>query len=204
MKDKGEEFVSSGYQGKKSNIDYEAIRQKISADLEDWKTYKNKKEFDWKKFDILKKNNGFVAVFKGFGDAVIDSSGKKEDVEQCLSYIKEIISHYAYYLKDFECSDIVQVTLTFLENLNDYILDNHNLLEIWTNILNILVANRIMAYKDIEKLSGLNDEQFKCVAEVICKSLLLFSNDNSKEYENEITNTTLYKVNRKYFNGYLK
>jgi len=152
MKDKGDEFVSSGYQGKRSNIDYEAIKQKISAQLEDWKNYSNKKEFDWKNFEILKKNNGFVPVFKAFGDAVIDSSGKKEDVEQCLSYIKEIISHYSYYLKDFECSDVVQVTITFLENLNDYILDNHNLLEIWTNILYILVTHRVMAYKDIEKI----------------------------------------------------
>jgi len=143
-------------------------------------------------------------VFKSFGDAVIDSSGKKEDVGECLSYIKEIITHYAEYLSHDDCEEVIQVTFTFLGNLNDYILDNHNLLDIWSNILYLLVVFQVITYKHIEKLSGLDDDQVKCAAEVICKSLNFFDNNESKAYEKEIMNTTIYKANKNFFNEYLK
>jgi len=61
-----------------------------------------------------------------------------------------------------------------------------------------------MNYKHIENLSGLNDDQVKCAAEVICKSLNLFDLNESKAYEKEIMNTTIYKANKNFFNEYLK
>ena len=62
-------------------------------------------------------------------------------------------------------------------------------------MINLLVSFKLFSYKDLEKLSNLNDDQLDCITTVICKSVIESNDENL--LENEILKLSFFKANKK-------
>jgi len=176
------------------------VSGQILSDLKAWKALKlaKKKEsqFDWRPIENLyKKERKTIAnIFEAFGEAVVDFITEYDDIEYCCSYIKAILIFYKLTKRDK--NDIALVMLKCLSNLNDYLLDNKNLIDLWCNILHLVISYEIFFWYDLEKLDNLVEEQYSVVYEVACKTIQKFYGD----YDRKTIFTELKRL--KFFNAY--
>jgi len=157
----------------------------ILNDLKAWKALKlaKKKEsqFDWRPIENLyKKERKTIAnIFEAFGEAVVDFITEYDDIEYCCSYIKAILIFYKLTKRDK--NDTALVVLKCLSNLNDYLLDNKNLIDLWCNMLYLVISCEIFYWYDLEKLVNLVEEQYSVVYEVACKTVQKFYGDYDRK-----------------------
>jgi hypothetical protein len=190
MREKGEikETIS------KKNIDYDRCRKSVNEDLEVWKASTNHEHFDWTNVEKITKKHGLGTFLKSFSDAIIDAIGRTEDVENAFSYLKTIVQYYSKNIYKEDKTEIVNVTLNYLEYLSDYILDNHYLLEIWAKIVMLLNNYNLFSYKDLEKLNNLNDDQIDCITTVCVKSVI---EAGESTLIDELLKISFFKANKK-------
>ena len=162
-------------------------------DLEAWKN-EDHDHFDWTNVEKIKKN-GLSTVLKCFSEAIVDAIGRQDDIETAYSYIKAIISYYSNNLYNYDRADMISVTLNCLEYLSDYTPDNHYLTDIWAKVLNLLIDHKLFIYKDLEKLSNLNDDQIECITTVVCKAIK--ENGDDSLIENELLKLSFFKASKK-------
>jgi len=178
----------------KKNIDYDGIRKKIGDDIEIWKQNNDPNSFNWDTVERVTKKHGLGTFMKCYFDAIIDAIGRKEDVDNAYLYLKTIIDYYANKLYTEERREIVNVALNCLELLNDYALDNHFLLDIWGRIMYTLETHQLFTYRDLEKLSNLDEGQIDCIVSVVCKAMIESGNDNATE---ELLKLSFFRANKK-------
>ena len=165
-------------------------------DLETWKSGDHDR-FDWGNVEKITKKHGLSTVIKCFSDAIVDAIGRPDDVENAYTYIKAIVSYYSNNLYRDDKADLITFTLNTLEFLNDNSLDNHYLLDIWGKVIYLLVNYKLFSYKDLERLSNLNDDQIDCIFTVACKSVL--ESGDESIIEGELLKLSFFKASKKLF-----
>ena len=198
MREKGE-IVETALS--KKNIDYDRViisfiqyKNRIIQDLELWKQG-NHEKFDWSFIEKITKNHGISIVLNCFSDAVIDAIGRPDDVDNAYTYFKTIVAYYSKNLYTDDKADLINYTLNILEILNDYSLDNHYLLDLWGKIISLLIIYKLFSYKDLDKLSNLNDDQIDCIFLVVCKSVI--ESGDKTIIENELLKLSFFKFSKK-------
>jgi hypothetical protein len=128
----------------------------------------------------------------------VDDAGRPEDVDICHNYIKYIFETYSKdTLKDKALkSELMQVISEILINLNDFIVDNYFLIDIWGTIIYEGLESGIILFKDFDKLKDLNEEQLRCVAEVITKAILNFDEGKHTQYFEESLKIPIFASNK--------
>ena len=157
---------------------------------------KDESIFDWKTIEnlISKDRKSVASIIKSFGDVIIDFIKDKNDCEYSYRYIDSIISFYK--LSKNEKNDVVEAVLYYFTYLNDNLLDNKFLIEIWANILFSVIKNKIFLWSDFEKLTNLTDEQYNVICEVSFKTLKKFTNkEKNKIYKDYLNKLSFFKGN---------
>ena len=162
-------------------------------DLEAWKT-EDQNHFDWTNVEKIKKF-GLSTVLKCFAEAIVDAIGREEDIESAFTYIKTIISYYSNNIYKDDRADIITVTLNCLEFLSDYTPDNHYLTDIWGKVFNLLINQKLFIYKDLERLSNLNDDQIECITTVVCKAVI--DSQDESVIDNELLKLSFFRASKK-------
>ncbi len=167
-------------------------------DLNEWKKLKegkrNEKNFGWNCIENLIKKEKYTLsmIFESFANIIIDFIKDSDDCDYCYTYIDSIFSYYKI-IKNVK-SEIINVSLNYLTNLNDYLLDNKMLIEVWVNILYSLINNEIITISDFEKLTNLTKEQYSTIYEVSCKTVKQFTPKQQKQFFTEMNKLNFFKV----------
>lgn len=167
-------------------------------DLNLWKKLKEAKKsennFNWKCIDnLIKKEKYTIAmIFQSFANVIIDFIKDSNDCNYCYTYIDNIFSYYTL-TKNIK-SAVLEVVFSNLTNLNDYLLDNKMLIEVWVDTLYSLIKNKLFQINDFEKLSNLTKEQYSTIYEVSCKTVKKFISKEQKQYFNEMNKLNFFRV----------
>lgn len=182
------------------------IRKEVLKDFESFKEFitNGSDEGDYKLSitDKLKKNNTLGSILRCFGDIIVDAAGHPEDIDCCFKYMKSL---FEYYLTDIEKNpdekkELIKSTFDILRLLNEFILDNNYLTDIWGSTIFVLVSNNIIIWKDFDQLHDLNEEQIQCISEVVCKAILYFDDISHNSLVEEILKYSIFKSNKNLFN----
>jgi hypothetical protein len=188
-----------------AKLDQEIVNSKIREDLYSWKDHLNNgypaEEYHWEVTDALyRKHKNTVADFlTAFGENCIDFVGKHDDISTAYSYIREILNYYSQKLDKKDKFEILEVTLFFLQNLNDFSLDNNLLVSVWAGVLYLLEFYKIFTFTDLDKLKDVNDDQLKAIFEVVNDALKYYEDDARQEKLKELNSVTLIKANKSLF-----
>lgn len=152
--------------------------------------------------DKLKKNNSFGSLLRNFGEVVVDNAGHPEDIDYCFKYIKVVFEfNSSGILKNpDEKKEITTSLIEVLTLLNEFVLDNMYLTDIWGSIVYVLVSTNIIYWKDFEALRDLNEEQIQCIIEVACKAILYFDDYSHQSHVEEVMKYSIFKANKNLFN----
>jgi len=193
--------IKSGPGGKK--LDQEAVNSKIRDDLVAWKDHIKEQhaaeDYTWEIVDnLLRVNkNSLADILTAFGENCIDYVEKPEDLQLSYGYIREIIVFYSKKLNDRDRTEIVDACLYLLKYLNDISLDNNLLIDVWGGVVYLLEYYRIFNFFDLDKLTDLQEDQIKCIFDVINKALDYYENRDNKI--NDLLNIGLIKANKSTF-----
>jgi hypothetical protein len=188
-----------------SKLDQETVNAKIRMDLYSWKDHVNNgyqpEDYHWEVTDALyRKHKNTVADFlSAFGENCIDFVGKQDDINIAYSYLREIINFYSPKFEKKDKMEILEVTLFFLQNLNDFLLDNNLLVLVWAGVIYLLEFYKIFTFTDLDKLKDVQDEQLKTIFEVINDALKYYEDEAREEKLKEINSVTLVKANKSLF-----
>ena len=172
-----------------------------------WKEYKKigkHRTFDWSITEsILSNKNNIGEILSAFGENCIDFIGKPEDIDIAYTYIYEILDFYQKNIGEKDRKEIKNTTIFFLSNLNDLILDNNLLIDIWGAVIYALSDFKIFGYKDFEDLNDLQEDQLKTVFEVVGKSLDYNEEDKKSQLIKSIHEIPIFKNNSSLLNTYV-
>lgn len=180
---------------------------KIKDEMSNWKEYKKlgkNRNFDWSITEsIFSSKNNIGEILAAFGENCIDFIGKPEDIDIAYSYIYEILDFYQKNIGEKDRKEIKNTTIFFLSNLNDLILDNNLLIDIWGAVIFALNHFKIFGYKDLEDLNDLQEEQLKIVFEVVGKSMEYYEEEKKKQLIKYIQEISIFKNNCTLLTSYL-
>jgi len=183
------------------------INIKIKEEMSNWKEYKKlgkNRNFDWSLTEsILGSKNNIGEILTAFGENCIDFVGKPEDIDIAYSYLYEILDFYLKNIGEKDKKDMKNATNFFLTNLNDLILDNNLLIDIWGSVLYALYNFKIYTYKDLEDIQDLQEDQLNTVFEVVAKSLEYFDEEKKKQVIKNIQEIAIFKNNFSLLNTYI-
>jgi hypothetical protein len=150
----------------------------------------------------LKKNNSLGSLLKNFSEVVVDSAGYPEDIDYSFKYMKLIFDLYSDTVSKNpdEKKEILTVLIDTLTLLNEFVLDNMYLTDIWGSILHVIISSGIIIWKDFDGLRDLNEEQIQCISEVICKAILYAEEASHNSMIEEIQKYSIFKANKNLFN----
>ena len=173
-----------------------------------WKEYKKlgkKRSFDWGITEEIlgNKYNNIGEILTAFGENCIDFIGKPEDIDIAYTYIYEILDFYHKNIGEKDKKEIKNTTIFFLTNLNDLILDNGLLADIWGSVLHSFLEFEIFSYKDLDDLKELQEDQLKAVFEVVAKSLHYWDEDKKKQAIKSLQEINIFKNNSSLFGTYV-
>lgn len=175
--------------------------------MSNWKEYKKigkNRNFDWSITEsILSSKNNIGEILTAFGENCIDFIGKPEDIDIAYSYIYEILDFYQKNIGEKDRKEIKNTTIFFLSNLNDLILDNNLLIDIWGAVIYALNDFKIFSYKDFEELKDLQEDQLKTVFEVVAKSLVYYEEEKKNQLIKNIQEISIFKNNSSLLNTYV-
>ena len=168
--------------------------------MSNWKEYKKmgkQRNFDWSITEsILGSKNTISEIIHGFGENCIDFIGKPEDIDIAYTYIYEILEFYQKNIMDRDRKEIKNVTNFFLQNLNDLILDNGLLIDIWGAVVYLLNEYKIYTFKDIDELKDLQYDQLKSVFEVVSKSIEFYTDERKTQEIKALLEIPIFKSNK--------
>jgi len=180
---------------------------KIKDEMSNWKEYKkiNKnRNFDWSITEsILGSKNNIGEILAGFGENCIDFIGKPEDIDIAYSYIFEILDFYQKNIGEKDKKEIKNTTIFFLSNLNDLILDNNLLIDIWGAVIYALNDFKIFSFKDFDELNTLEEDQLKIVFEVVQKSLDYCGDEVKSQNIKTMQEIQIFKNNSSLLSSYV-
>jgi hypothetical protein len=204
IKEVREEYESEQRTGRGPNkLDQDGVNSMVRDDLYAFKEHiKNgyiPEDYHWNIIEqILNKyKNSPAEVLTAFGENCIDLVGKQEDINTAYNYYKEIITFYEKNWSKREKNEILEVTLYFLQNLNDFSLDNNLLVEVWGGIIYLLDFYKIFTFYDLDRLKDVQEEQLKTIFDVCHNALSYFEKSDVKI--KELESVSLVKSNRTTF-----
>jgi len=180
---------------------------KIKDEMINWKEYKKigkNRNFDWSITEsIFSSKNNISEILAAFGENCIDFIGKPEDIDIAYSYIYEILDFYQKNIGDKDRKEIKSTTIFFLSHLNDLILDNNLLIDIWGAVIYALNEFKIFGYKDLEELKDLQEDQLKTLFELVAKSLHFCQEEKKSQLIKSIQEIPIFKNNSGLLNTYV-
>jgi hypothetical protein len=176
--------------------------------MSNWKEYKKlgkKRSFDWSITEEIlgNKYNNIGEILTAFGENCIDFIGKPEDIDIAYTYLYEILDFYHKNIGEKDKKEIKNTMIFFLTNLNDLILDNGLLIDIWGSVLHAFLEFEIFSYKDLNELKDLQEDQLKVVYEVVAKSLEYYDDDKKKQIIGSLHEINIFKNNSSLFSTYV-
>ncbi len=173
-----------------------------------WKEYKKlgkNRNFDWSITEAILSNkyNNISEILNAFGENCIDFIGNPEDIDIAYKYLYEILHFYHKNISEKDKKEIKSIMTFFLTNLSDLILDNGFLIDIWGSVLHAFLEFKIFSYKDLDELKEMQEEQLKCVFEVVAKSLEFYDDDKKKENIKILQDVNIFKSNSSLFSTYV-
>ena len=189
-------------------LDQNAVNNKIREDLFNWRAHVkagySANEYTWEITDALvrKHKNTIGEILTAFGETCIDFIHKTEDIQTAYLYIHEIITYFFKKLTINEKNEINQVALFWLENINDFAIDNNLLINIWGGTIYLLDYFNIFSYGDIDKLTNLTEDQLKAIFEVIKMALSYYEDKEAKM--DELLNIPIFQANKELFLSLVK
>ena len=192
--------------GARSNkLDQEIVNNKIRDDLYAWRDHVRNgyaaEDYHWEITDALvrKHKNSVADILTAFGENCIDFIGKEDDIHTAYLYFREIINYFGPRLERKDKMELLDVTLYFLQNLNDFSLDNNLLVHVWGGIIYLLESYRIFNFLDLDKLKDVNEDQLKTMFEVINTCLSYYSENRAEKITELSNNVNLIKNNQVLF-----
>lgn len=152
--------------------------------------------------DKLRKNNTLGSILKNFSEVVVDSAGYPEDIDYCFKYMRSVFELYspAVIKIDSEKKELVANLIEILCLLNEFILDNMYLTDIWGSAVHVMISTGLLVWKDFEALRDLTEEQIQCIFEVVCKAILYFEDASHNSLIEEVQKYSIFKANKNLFN----
>jgi len=199
---------TSSSQKSSAKLDQSAVNNKIREDLFNWRAHVKAgytaDNFTWEITDALvrKHKNTIGEILTAFGETCIDFIHKTEDIQYAYLYIHEIITYFFKKLTVTEKSEINQVALFWLENINEFAIDNNLLINIWGGTIYLLDFFNIFSYGDIDKLTNLSEDQLKAIFEVIKLALSYYEDKEVKM--GELLNIPIFQANKALFLSLVK
>jgi hypothetical protein len=191
-----------------NRIDQEQVNSKIKEDLYAWREHRKNgfpaEDYHWDVTEnLIKRTKNTVAeILSAVGESCIDFISKGDDIEFAYLYVREIINYYVPKLDKNSRFEILEVTLFFLQNLNDFSLDNNLLVNVWGGIIYLLEYHKIFAFSDLDKLTEIQDEQLKTIFEVLNYSLGYYE-DKEEEKLRQMREVNIIKANLSVFQSIL-
>ncbi len=187
-----------------NKLDQEAVNNLVREDLYNFKEHiKNgysPEEHHWTITEqIFKKYKNTPADFlNALGENCIDFVGKQDDINTAYTYLKEIVTFYEREWTKRERNEILEATLFFLQNLNDFSLDNNLLVDVWGGIIYLFDFFKIFSFYDLDRLKDVQDDQLKTIFEV-CNNALAYYDDKRESKIKELESVALVKANMSTF-----
>jgi len=192
----------------KDDPDY--IQGQVSKDFNNFKDYFKESydynEYKWTTIENLKKKNTLGSILKAFSEIIIDSAGHPEDIDYCFNYMRIIFELYSEEVnkKQEEKDEILTITNESLIILNEIILDNNYLTDIWGGLIYLLEINNILKWKDFDKLKDLVEDQLQCIMDVVCKAILRFEDNLQANIFEEVAKYSIFHRNKNLFTSIWK
>lgn len=99
-----------------------------------------------------------------------------------------------------EKKEISTAIIEILSLLNEFVLDNMYLTDIWGSIIHVVVSLEITNWKDFEVFRDMTEEQIQCITEVMCKAILYFDDKSHQSLVDELQKYSIFKANKNLFN----
>ena len=156
---------------KEGILTQDIINDKILKGLKDYKKYKESLEEEeeeeekekvnidpWKETSNLieKKKVKFDNILEGYFSGIWEFIEDEKNVPFLKEYIKELIEYYTRDLKK-QKEEIKEKIFSLFEDIRTDALDNHNIMDIYSYVIYILIKNRILKLSDLSKFEEKKD-----------------------------------------------
>jgi hypothetical protein len=180
-------------------LDQEAINMKIKDEMVNWKDYKKhkgKRNFDWTITEnILNSKNNIGEILMAFGENCIDFVLKPEDIDIAYTYICDIFDFYYKQISDKDRKEIKSTVCFFLSLLNDLILDNYFLIDVWGAVTFALIDFKLFSFKEFDELKDMSNDQLKTAFEVANKAIEYYPEDKKSVVVKSLQDIGIFKNN---------
>ena len=176
----------TGKGGKK--LDQDAVNDKVREDLISWRDYIEDggkvEKYPWEIITDLYSNrqNSLAEILSGFIENCIDFVQSESNLQYANQYWEELIRYYGPRLGNDEKGDIITNTMELVSNINELVVDNHKMLDVWAIILYTMNYNQTMQFKQLDKLHDLYDDNLKNIF-IVLKKIIEIDQSTQKGLE---------------------
>ena len=176
----------TGKGGKK--LDQDAVNDKVREDLISWRDYIEDggkvEKYPWEIITDLYSNrqNSLAEILSGFIENCNDFVQSESNLQYANQYWEELIRYYGPRLDNDEKGDIITNTMELVSNINELVVDNHKMLDVWAIILYTMNYNQTMQFKQLDKLHDLYDDNLKNIF-IVFKKIIEIDQSTQKGLE---------------------
>ena len=166
----------------------EEINDKIRIDLNHWKEFieegNDKKDYNWEIIEDIYTlhKNSIAEILSSYLENSIDFVQNKNSLQLGNDYFIDFIYYYKEISTD-EKNEVKNKALHLIRVAYDYSLDNHLIVDIWSNVLFYLIDVDILKYDNLNQLKDCDEDALKCIFQIFNKIIQLDNNTKSN-FEN--------------------
>ena len=162
-----EEEFNNKEKGKEGNnieeeISQDVINEKIKKDLYEYKDFVENEgssnNYKWETttylYDLNHKNY-FEEILEGYILGCSDFIEKESYIKYAKDYIKEFVEYYNNEINNEQKKQLKKKIFDLFENVKDYAFETPKIYEIYSYVLYLLIANKIMDIEDLENMQEL-------------------------------------------------
>ena len=204
-----DEFNNKGKEKEGNDIEeelsQEVINEKIKKDLYDYKDFVENEgssnNFKWETttslYDLNHKNY-FEEILEGYILGCSDFIEKESYIKYAKDYIKEFIEYYNNEINKEQKKQLKNKIFELFENVKDYAFETPKIYEIYSYVLYLLIANKIMDIEDLKNIKEL--EVFKeDLKEINIVYRNIYNDIKNDEFKNIIKRFGFIDKNKKIF-----
>ena len=164
------------------------INDKIRIDLNHWKEFieegNDKKDYNWEIIEDIYTlhKNSIAEILSSYLENSIDFVQNKNSLQLGNDYFIDLIYYYKEISND-EKNEVKNKALHLIRVAYDYSLDNHLIVDIWSNVLFYLIDVDILKYDNLNQLKDCDEDALKCIFQIFNKIIQLDNNTKSN-FEN--------------------
>ena len=204
-----DEFNNKGKEKEGNDIEeelsQEVINEKIKKDLYDYKDFVENEgssnNFKWETttslYDLNHKNY-FEEILEGYILGCSDFIEKESYIKYAKDYIKEFIEYYNNEINNEQKKQLKNKIFELFENVKDYAFETPKIYEIYSYVLYLLIANKIMDIEDLKNIKELEvfEEDLKEI-NIVYRNI--YNDIKNDEFKNIIKRFGFIDKNKKIF-----